>query len=90
MNKVMIGVGLLAVAAAVAGCTKRNESLVASESASATASASANMGDAVAKDIHDKLDKAKAAGKAVEDAGKAQEEKVKQATEDAAKAAEGK
>lgn len=82
MNKAMMLAAALLAAAVMAGCTRRDESLVASQKASA------NVGDSVAKDIHDKLDKAKAAGKAVEDAGKAQGDKLREATEAAERAAE--
>ncbi len=85
MNKLSLLVALVAIAAASSGCTKRNAAVVESPSASATASASANMGDVVAKDIHDKLDKAKAAGKAVEASGKVNDDALKAATEEAPK-----
>ncbi|MES2130139.1 MAG: hypothetical protein V4463_22950 [Pseudomonadota bacterium] len=44
-----------------------------------------NVGDTIAKDIHGKLDKATDAGKAVEQAGADQAEKIKAATEEAPK-----
>jgi hypothetical protein len=87
MNRTMIAVTLLAAVVALAGCKKKDEEMGPAQKAGAAID---NAGDRVAKDIHDKLDKAHAAADGVADAAKAQGEAIKDATADAtADAAKG-
>jgi predicted small lipoprotein YifL len=73
MNKIAAMMMVLALA----GCTRR-EPLAPPPPPAPKVD---NAGDAIAKDIHDKLDTASAAGKAVEQAGADQAEKIKAATD---------
>ena len=79
MNKGVWLAGLLAVAVSLTACKKKEEPV---EVAPANkASAEQNVGDRVARDIHDKLDKAKQAGADVENSGKTQDDALKDATD---------
>lgn len=80
MNKGTLVVALLAGAMVLAGCSKKADDMGPAQQAGAAID---NAGDKVAKDIHDKLDKAKQAGQDVADAAKAQGDALKDATGDA-------
>lgn len=82
MGKGWMTVAVLAAALVlVGGCKKKEEMGPAQQAGQAID----NAGDKVAKDIHDKLDKAKEAGKSVEDAARAAGDKIEEATGDASK-----
>jgi F0F1-type ATP synthase membrane subunit b/b' len=73
---------LVAMVVAVSACSKRDEAMGPAQKAGAAID---NAGDKVAKDIHDKLDKAEQAGKDVAAAAEATRDKLSDATGEAAK-----
>jgi uncharacterized membrane protein len=75
---------LLAVAlvAGVAGCGKRDEAIGPAQKAG---QAIDNAGDKVARDLHDKLDRANQAAKKVTDSAEQAKDKIAEATADAGK-----
>jgi hypothetical protein len=81
MNKGIWLAALLALAVSLTACKKKEEPVETAPEKKA--SAEQNAGDRVARDIHDKLDKAKAAGDAVEKSGQVQDDALKAATEEA-------
>jgi hypothetical protein len=73
---------LLAMLASVAACKKRDEEIGPAQKAGAAID---NTGDQVARELHDRLDKAEEAAKKMEDAARATGDKIEDATEDASK-----
>lgn len=73
---------VLAMLASLAACKKRDEEMGPAQKAGAAID---NTGDKVARDLHDKLDKAHDAAKKVEDAARATGDQIEDATEDASK-----
>jgi F0F1-type ATP synthase membrane subunit b/b' len=72
---------MVALVAALGACKKEEEMGPAQKAGAAID----NAGDKVAKEIHDKLDKADQAAKDMADAARATGDKIKDATEDASK-----
>ena len=83
MNKNIWVVALLAMAVSLGGCEK-NEEMGPAQKAGAAID---NAGDRVAKDIHEKLDKARDATNDVAEAAKVQGEAIKEATAEVAEEA---
>ena len=79
MKKFALMGAILALGMVAAGCKKQEPPSAPPPPAPKVD----NVGDTVAKGIHDKLDKAADAGKAVEQAGADQADKIKAATEEA-------
>ncbi len=73
---------MVALVAALGACKKQEEEMGPAQKAGAAID---NAGDKVAKEIHDKLDKADQAAKDMAEAAKATGDKIKDATEDASK-----
>jgi hypothetical protein len=73
---------LVALVAALGACKKKEEAMGPAQKAGAAID---NAGDKIAKDLHEKLDKADQAAKDMADAAKATGDKIKDATEDASK-----
>jgi hypothetical protein len=72
----------LSLVAGLAACSKRDEAMGPAQKAG---QAIDNAGDKVAKDLHDKLDKANQAGKDIAKSAQETSDKINDATEDAAK-----
>jgi hypothetical protein len=84
MNKQIWIVAMLALAVSLTGCTKKEDEMGPAQKAGAAID---NAGDRVAKDIHEKLDKARDAGQDVAEAAKVQGEAIKEATAEVAEEA---
>ena len=72
----------LALVAGLSACTKRDDSMGPAQKAG---QAIDNAGDKVAKDLHDKLDKAKQVGTDLAKSAQDTSDKIDEATSDAAK-----
>jgi predicted trehalose synthase len=70
-----------ALVAGLAGCTKKDEAMGPAQKAGAAVDAA---GDKVAREMHDKLDRASAAAKQVADSAAETRDKIEQQTESAA------
>jgi hypothetical protein len=85
MNTKPIGGALLALMAGLSACSKRDESMGPAQKAG---QAIDNAGDKVAKDLHDKLDKANQVGKDLAKSAQDTSDKIDEATSDAARKVE--
>lgn len=84
-KKAIMTVAVLVAAMAMLSACQKKEEMGPAQKAGAAID---NAGDKVAKDIHDKLDKAKEAGQKVEDAARQAGDNLKEATGEVGKKVE--
>jgi hypothetical protein len=82
VTSILTAVMALALVAGVAGCSKRDEAMGPAQKAGQAVD---NAGDKVARDLHDKLDRANQAAQSVADQAEATKTKIAEATADASK-----
>jgi methyl-accepting chemotaxis protein len=80
--RVLSAVLVLGILAGVSGCTRRDETMGPAQKAGQAVD---NAGDKVARELHDKLDKADQAAKDVARSAQDTSDQINQATEDASK-----